>query len=284
MFATGVMACAHYHNARRSDDEPSEALAPLVRGHCFAARRGGGSACGRVAGQGRSLTRRFREVLEHYGMRSTRIRPGKGHENGVGEQAHYRLKFAITQALVLRSSRDFSDVGAYEQWVRGVVERSHNRHLTEAFGRERSSLHALPSTAVPNRTAGHHRPWRRGHRDPALRLGGQHQRPFPHLVAEGVFVTEPDGAVRFVPAGRPPTDLEVGRLLGPCAGGSCAWCAATASPWRGRPRRPRPPIAWCWRNRRWPRSPVRRRSAGWPPGRARAIWSCGSGPTPRRRW
>ena len=94
---------------------------------------------------GRSLTRRFREVLEHYGMRSTRIRPGEGHENGIVEQAHYRLKCAIAQALVLRGSRDFSDVGAYEQWVRGVVEHSHNRHLTEALGRERVFLRPLPT-------------------------------------------------------------------------------------------------------------------------------------------
>ena len=101
---------------------------------------------------GRSLTRRFREVLEHYGMRSTRIRPGEGHENGVAEQAHYRLKSAIGQALVLRGSRDFSDVAAYEQWVRSVVERSHNRHVTEALGRERSCLRALPSSPVPNYT------------------------------------------------------------------------------------------------------------------------------------
>jgi hypothetical protein len=36
---------------------------------------------------------------------------------------------------------------------------------------------------------------------------------FHTLVAEGVFATLPDGGVRFVPAGRPPTDLEVGRLL-----------------------------------------------------------------------
>jgi Mu transposase-like protein len=85
-------------------------------------------------------------------MRSTRIRPGEGHENGVAEQAHYRLKSAIGQALVLRGSRDFSDVAAYEQWVRGVVERSHNRHVAEALGRERSCLRALPSTAVPNYT------------------------------------------------------------------------------------------------------------------------------------
>jgi hypothetical protein len=36
---------------------------------------------------------------------------------------------------------------------------------------------------------------------------------FHTLVAEGVFASAVDGSLRFVPAGRPPTDLEVGRLL-----------------------------------------------------------------------
>ena len=46
-------------------------------------------------------------VLAHYGIRSTRTNPSSPHENGVAEQAHYRLKDAIDQALILRGSRDF---------------------------------------------------------------------------------------------------------------------------------------------------------------------------------
>ena len=46
------------------------------------------------ASSGRDLTTRFRAVLEHYGMRSSRITPGRAHENGVAEQAHRRLKVA----------------------------------------------------------------------------------------------------------------------------------------------------------------------------------------------
>ena len=44
--------------------------------------------------RGRTLTARYRGLLEHYGMRSTRIRPGEAHENGVVEQRHYRTKSA----------------------------------------------------------------------------------------------------------------------------------------------------------------------------------------------
>ena len=35
---------------------------------------------------------------------------GESHENGVAEQAHYRLKDAIGQALMLRDSRDFNSL------------------------------------------------------------------------------------------------------------------------------------------------------------------------------
>ena len=46
-------------------------------------------------------------MLNHYGLRSTRINPCQIHENGVAEHAHYRLKDAIDQALTMRGSRDF---------------------------------------------------------------------------------------------------------------------------------------------------------------------------------
>ena len=57
---------------------------------------------------GRQLTARFRQVLDHYGLDSSRIQPGKPHENGVAEQAHFRTKTAIEQALLLRGNRDSS--------------------------------------------------------------------------------------------------------------------------------------------------------------------------------
>jgi hypothetical protein len=49
---------------------------------------------------GRALTRRYRGLLEHYGMKATRIFPRKAHENGVVEEAHRRTK----SMLVLRAA------------------------------------------------------------------------------------------------------------------------------------------------------------------------------------
>ena len=62
-------------------------------------------------------------LLDHYGLRSTRINRSKSHENGVAEHAHYRLKDAIDQALILRGSRDFNTTDDYAGFVRQMVER-----------------------------------------------------------------------------------------------------------------------------------------------------------------
>lgn len=72
---------------------------------------------------GRALTTRFRGVLDHYGLRSTRIRPGEAHENGVAEKSNHLVKKALAQALVLRGHRDFESVVAYQAFIDDVVER-----------------------------------------------------------------------------------------------------------------------------------------------------------------
>src|SRR5437899_924578 len=70
---------------------------------------------------GRALTTRFAAVLDHYGMASTRIRPGEAHENGVAEQANHRAKVALAQALVLRGSADFPTLEAYAAFLHAVI-------------------------------------------------------------------------------------------------------------------------------------------------------------------
>ena len=48
------------------------------------------------------LTRRYRELCEHYGMRASRNNPGESHENGAIESRQGSLKRALDQALLLR--------------------------------------------------------------------------------------------------------------------------------------------------------------------------------------
>ena len=101
---------------------------------------------------GRALNQRFRVVLEHYGTRSTRIRPGNPQENGVAEKGGDLLKSALRQALVLRGSRDFADTAAYEAFVDEVVAGALNGHVHEALAVEREHLTALPGSRVPEYT------------------------------------------------------------------------------------------------------------------------------------
>jgi len=97
---------------------------------------------------GRALTTRFASVLAYYGMESTRITPGRAHENGVAEQANRRIKSALAQALVLRGSRDFESLEAYRTFVVEIVEQL-NARVTVRLEEERVHLRALPASRLP---------------------------------------------------------------------------------------------------------------------------------------
>ena len=98
--------------------------------------------------RGRALNDNYAALLDHYGLRSTRINPGQSHENGVAEHAHYRLKDAIDQALILRGSRDFDTVDDYASFVRQMVERR-NRLVQGKLEQEMPCLGPLPPAPVP---------------------------------------------------------------------------------------------------------------------------------------
>jgi hypothetical protein len=99
--------------------------------------------------RGRALNRRYRDLLEHYGLRASLIQVGEAHENGVVEQAHHRTKSMLAQALLLRGSGNFSSVEEYQQWLRAVVEREHNSQIGERLAEERRHLRPLPAAPIP---------------------------------------------------------------------------------------------------------------------------------------
>jgi len=101
-------------------------------------------------GGGRTLNRRFKDLLDHYGLRSSRIRAGEAHENGSVEQRHYRTKQSVAEALVLRGSRDFESAGEYEMFVQEVIERTQNQKVAERLEEERPYLRPLPTTRLPD--------------------------------------------------------------------------------------------------------------------------------------
>lgn len=101
--------------------------------------------------RGRILTERYKAVLDHYDIRSTRTNVHAAHENGVAEQAHYRLKSAIQQELVIRGSHDFSSEKAYLAFIREIINRR-NRRIEAKLSVEKRFLRPLPPVPVPEYT------------------------------------------------------------------------------------------------------------------------------------
>jgi transposase InsO family protein len=84
-------------------------------------------------------TRRYEALCAHYRMEPTRNNRGVAHENGSIESPHGHLKQAIEDALLLRGSRDFSDLQAYRRFVDEVVGRRNARNR-KRLDLERSAL------------------------------------------------------------------------------------------------------------------------------------------------
>jgi hypothetical protein len=92
-------------------------------------------------------TERYQALMRHYGMEPTWNNTGVAHENGDVEQAHYRFKEAVDQALRARGSRDFASRGAYEHFVQTLVQRR-NQHRAARVASEREALQPLPSAPL----------------------------------------------------------------------------------------------------------------------------------------
>jgi hypothetical protein len=135
---------------------------------------------------GRSLTRRFKGVLDHYGLRSTRIRPGEAHENGVAEKGNDLVKTTLKQALALRGSRDFDSVAQYQAFLDEALERAFNCPSAAAITEEKRCLQALPSARVASYTTS--RPKVR--RWSTLRLGNRSYSVPSRLIGHQVEVRQ----------------------------------------------------------------------------------------------
>lgn len=105
-----------------------------------------------VETNGRTLTKRFAQVVEHYDFESSRIQPREAHENGVAEKANDLLKTALNQALILRGSRDFPTVEDYLTFARAVVDERFHRHRVDELAHERTMLKPLPEHRLPEYT------------------------------------------------------------------------------------------------------------------------------------
>ena len=95
----------------------------------------------------KAFTDRYQALMDHYGMHPTTNTPGEAHENGDVEQAHYRFKQAVDQALRVRGSRDFTQRSDYTQVLHEVV-RQRNRTRQARWETEQAALRPLPATPL----------------------------------------------------------------------------------------------------------------------------------------
>ncbi len=95
-------------------------------------------------GNPEAFTRNYQALMAHYGITAEATNPASGHENGDNEQAHYRFKEAVEQALLLRGSRDFASRAEYEVFLNQVRDRR-NAGRRQWLEEELTHLRQLPA-------------------------------------------------------------------------------------------------------------------------------------------
>jgi hypothetical protein len=93
------------------------------------------------------FTRRYQDLLDHYGLTGCKTNSNSPHENGDVEQSHYRFKRAVKQALLLRGSYDFVSRDNYNRFLQGLFNQL-NAGRKQRFAQEQQVLHRLPENRI----------------------------------------------------------------------------------------------------------------------------------------
>ena len=93
------------------------------------------------------FTRRYQDLVDHYGIRPCKTNPNSPHENGDVEQRNYRFKKAVDQTLMLRGSRDFDDRTEYELFLRKLFMQL-NAGRKKRFMEDQNVLRRLPKRRI----------------------------------------------------------------------------------------------------------------------------------------
>jgi hypothetical protein len=92
----------------------------------------------------KEFTRAYEGLLRHYRIGGQKIQARQANENGDIEQRHYRFKEAADQALMMRGSRDFPEVAAYQVFLDKLFTRL-NAGRRERYLDEVAQLRPLPA-------------------------------------------------------------------------------------------------------------------------------------------
>jgi len=89
------------------------------------------------------FNRRYKALLDYYGVKPQHTNAASPNENGDVEQSHHRFKRAVEQALQLRGSREFGGLGEYERFLRDLIAQR-NANRKQRLAEEMAVMKELP--------------------------------------------------------------------------------------------------------------------------------------------
>lgn len=102
----------------------------------------------RVDGSKRPFNAEYVALMAHLGMKPRTIGIGESEQNGDVEASNGALKRRLEQALLLRSSRDFESVAAWQAFVDEVARKA-NKNRGRRVGEELAAMRELAVTKLP---------------------------------------------------------------------------------------------------------------------------------------
>jgi hypothetical protein len=100
-----------------------------------------------MPGRPRAYNSEYLELCTHFGLTPVTINVACPHEHGDVESLNGHLKRRLNQHLLLRGSRDFRSLEAYDEFVQGVL-RTANAKRQKRLAEERACLRPLPATCL----------------------------------------------------------------------------------------------------------------------------------------
>jgi len=100
-------------------------------------------------GNQQEFTKRYKQLMAHYGMEGRKTQAYSPNENGDIEQRNYRFKRKIEQQLMLRGSKSFNTLDEYKEFLANMFKQLNvSRH--DRLQEELKVLRELPETRLEN--------------------------------------------------------------------------------------------------------------------------------------
>jgi hypothetical protein len=97
----------------------------------------------------RGFNEEYKALMRHLGMKPRTIAIGESHQNGDVESLNGVLKRRLNQHLLMRGSRDFDSVEAYEYWVQDVLAKA-NKARNRRISEDMSAMRAVQVKRLPD--------------------------------------------------------------------------------------------------------------------------------------